>query len=68
MSQSDESGPLIGVTMTTPGLRGWSLLPGDSKPESRELSDDELLNDRVRDRSIVALNVQGLWVIGTGTK
>ncbi len=68
MSESVESGPFMGVPMTTPGLRGFGLLAGDSNPESMELSEDELLNDLVSERSMAALNVHGLWVIGTGPR
>ncbi len=54
-----------GFTMTTPGLSGCGLLPRESNPESNELSEELLLKERVRGRSIEALYVQGLCVIGT---
>ncbi len=51
--------------MTTPGLSGCGLLPRESNPESSELSEELLLKDLVRGRSIDALYVHGLCVIGT---
>lgn len=65
ISDNAASGPFIGVTMTTPGLSGCDLLRGDSNPESRLLSDELLLKDRVRGSSIPAPKVQGLGINGT---
>ena len=48
-----------------PGLGGCVLVRGDSNPESMLLSDDELFSDLVRERSMDALYVHGLWVMGT---
>ena len=41
------------------------MLGGDSNPESRLLSEEVLLNDRVSGKSMDALYVHGLWVMGT---
>ena len=65
MSDSVGSRPFAGVTMTTPGLGGWALFGGDSNPESILLSEEVLLNDRVSGKSMDALYVHGLWVMGT---
>ena len=48
-----------------PGLGGCVFVRGDSNPESMLLSEDELLRDLVRERSIEALYVHGLCVMGT---